>query len=72
MLKIKYAQNMPFLQLAPNELFCREEEKQSIYYSFLDKNGSFTAVNLTTGEEAKKLSPNEVVIRIQGTLTITG
>ena len=61
----------PFKELAPMELFYREADKD-IYYSYFDSNGMFTAVNLSTGEEANNLSTVEMITRIQGTLTIHG
>lgn len=71
MLKIENAKSMSLFHLPPKELFYRENDG-NIYYSFFDNNGILKAVNLTTGEEAKRLSPNEAITRIQGTLTIHG
>lgn len=74
MLKIERKEKnvFPFKELAPMELFYRDDDKENVYYSYFDSNGAFTAVNLTTGEEANSLSNGEIITRIQGTLTIHG
>lgn len=73
MLKIEKDEKniFPFKELASMELFYRENDTD-VYYSYFDSNGMFTAVNLTTGEEAEDLLTTEIVTRIQGKLTISG
>lgn len=73
MLKIEKDEKniFPFKELGSMELFYRENDTD-VYYSYFDSNGMFTAVNLTTGEEAEDLLTTEKVTRIQGTLTISG
>ena len=73
MLKIKKDEKnvFPFKKISSMELFYRENDTD-VYYSYIDSNGMLTAVNLTTGEEPDDLSGDEVITRIQGTLTITG
>ena len=61
----------PFKELGSMELFYRVDDPD-VYYSYFDSNGIFTAVNLTTGEEAEDLLTTEIVTRIKGTLTISG
>ena len=74
MLKIEKKEKnvFPFNELAPMELFYREDDRQDVYYSFIDCRGIATAINLTTGEEPDDLAGDELVIKIQGTLTILG
>lgn len=73
MLKIEKDEKniFPFKELASMELFYRENDTD-VYYSYFDSNGMFTAVNLTTGEEAEDLLTTEIVTRIQGKLIISG
>lgn len=73
MLKIKKDEKnvFPFKELSTMELFYRENDTD-VYYSYFDSSGMFTAVNLTTGEEPDDLLNDEIITRIQGTLTISG
>ena len=73
MLKIKKDEKnvFPFKELSTMELFYRENDTD-VYYSYFDSSGMLTAVNLTTGEEPDDLLNNEIITRIQGTLTISG
>lgn len=73
MLKIKKDEKnvFPFKELSTMELFYRENDTD-VYYSYFDSSGMLTAVNLTTGEEPDDLLNDEVITRIQGTLTISG
>lgn len=71
MLKIEKDEKniFPFKELASMELFYRENDTD-VYYSYFDSNGMFTAVNLTTGEEAEDLLTTEIVTRIQGNFRV--
>lgn len=72
MLEIKRVRKnvFPYRDLAPGQVFLRENYPGCVYYSYIDKDGNCTAVDLTNGEEANKIDTDERIECINSRLTL--